>query len=87
MWDLQTCETRVTPGAAQAAETAWSWSAQEFTVRRSVTVPFSVCTSTARRRAARCAPSLLDRALGVQKLCQRPDWVRHLLDPCWIVFS
>ena len=28
MWSL----TRVTPGAAQAASTAWSWSAQELTV-------------------------------------------------------
>jgi hypothetical protein len=38
--------TRVTPSAAHAASTAWSWSAQELTVPRSVTVPFSLSTVT-----------------------------------------
>jgi hypothetical protein len=38
--------TFVTPGAAQAALTASSWSAQELTVPRSVTVPLELSTET-----------------------------------------
>jgi hypothetical protein len=42
MWSL----TRITPGAAQAAAIASSWSAQELTVPRRLIVPSELSTDT-----------------------------------------